>query len=75
MTHGGVASSSGGAGSLYISSSVETRSDIRKMFIDELGFKELYGTNSLSTAQLGALGIGDGNVFPYQILTPQGPSC
>lgn len=57
VTHGGVATSSGGAGSLYISSSVETRPDIRKMFIDELGFKELYGTNALSTAQLGALGI------------------
>lgn len=56
-THGGVSVSSGGAGSLYISSSVETRSDIRKMFIDELGFQELYGTNALSTAQLGALGI------------------
>nr|DAM36527.1 MAG TPA: Lethal factor [Caudoviricetes sp.] len=57
VTHGGVVTSSGGAGSLYISSSVETRQDIRKMFIDELGFKELYGTNELSTAQLGALGI------------------
>ena len=57
MSHGGVAASSGGAGSLYISSSVETRADIRKMFIDELGFSELYGTNELSTAQLGALGI------------------
>lgn len=57
FTHGGVAASSGGAGSLYIPSTVETRSDIRKMFIDELGFRELYGTNALSTAQLGALGI------------------
>lgn len=56
-THGGVAHSSGGAGSLYISSAVESRQDIRKMFIDELGFSELYGTNELPTAQLGALGI------------------
>ena len=57
LTHGGVATSSGGAGSLYISSTVESRPDIRKMFIDELGFQELYGTNALSTTQLGALGI------------------
>ena len=27
------------------------------MFIDELGFKELYGTDNIPTAQLGALGI------------------
>ena len=35
----------------------ETRPDIRRLFIDELGFKELYGTGSVPTAQLGALGI------------------
>lgn len=56
-THGGVSISDGGAGSLYMSKTVETRPDIRKLFIDELGFKELYGTNDIPTAQLGALGI------------------
>lgn len=57
MSHGGVKASSDGGGSLYVSSKTETRPDIRKMFVDELGFKELYGTEALSTAQLGALGI------------------
>lgn len=56
-SHGGVRSSSDGGGSLYISQDVENRADIRRMFIDELGFKELYGTGSIPTAQLGALGI------------------
>lgn len=56
-SHGGMRLSSGGAGSLYISSKVETRKDIRQLFINELGFKELYGTNNIPTAQLGALGI------------------
>lgn len=35
----------------------EKRADIRKLFIDELGFKEMYGTNEIPTAQLGALAI------------------
>lgn len=56
-THGGMVSSSHGAGSLYVSKKVEQRQDIRRMFIDELGFKELYGTGDIPTAQLGALGI------------------
>lgn len=56
-THGGIAAQSGGAGSLYISKLKETRADIRKLFIDELGFKELYGTNEVPTAQLAALAI------------------
>ncbi len=56
-SHGGMRLSSGGAGSLYISSKVETRKDIRQLFINELGFKELYGTNSIDTAQLSAIGI------------------
>lgn len=55
--HGGVASSSNGAGSLYVSEEPETREDIRKLFIDELGFSELYGTNKIPTAQLAALAI------------------
>ena len=55
-SHGGVKVSVHGAGSLYISEKKETRSDIRQMFINELGFKELYGTNSIPTAQLGAIG-------------------
>lgn len=56
-SHGGIRSSVDGGGSLYISQTIETRADIRKLFIDELGFKELYGTNEVPTAQLGALAI------------------
>lgn len=56
-SHGGVSSSAGGAGSLYIGSQIETREDIRQLFINELGFQELYGTNAVDTAQLAALGI------------------
>lgn len=56
-THGGIVGSAGGAGSLYVSGQVETREDIRQLFINELGFTELYGTNAVDTAQLAALGI------------------
>ncbi len=55
-SHGGVAQSSNGGGSLYISKKTEQRPDIRRMFINELGFKELYGTEDIPTAQLGAIG-------------------
>lgn len=48
--------SANGAGSLYVSGSAESRPDIRQMFINELGFKEMYGTDSIPTAQLGAIG-------------------
>lgn len=56
-SHGGVRQSAGGGGSLYVSGKTETRKDIRQLFINELGFKELYGTNTVGTAQLAALGI------------------
>lgn len=56
-SHGGFAQSVGGAGSLYISGEVETRPDIRQLFINELGFQELYGTESIPTAQLASLAI------------------
>ena len=57
MSHGGVSASGGGGGSLYVSKKTETRPDIRQLFINELGFKELYGTGDVPTAQLGALAI------------------
>lgn len=50
-------SSTGNGGRLYVSSKPETRRDIRKLFIDELGFKEFYGTNEIPTAQLASLAI------------------
>lgn len=53
-SHGGVARSSGG-GTGYIPNTPETREDIRELFINQLGFKELYGTNSIGIAQLSAL--------------------
>lgn len=56
-SHGGVVSSEHNAGSFYISGKTEARQDIRTLFIDELGFRELYGTGSIPTAQLAALGI------------------
>lgn len=55
-SHGGVKASANGGGSLYMSGKTEQRPDIRKLFIDELGFKELYGTGDIPTAQLGAIG-------------------
>lgn len=55
-THGGMAASAGGAGSIYVSGQTESRADIRQMFIGELGFRELYGTEAIPTAQLGAIG-------------------
>lgn len=56
-SHGGVKRSIHRGGSFYISEKPETRADIRKLFIDELGFSEIYGTQSIPTAQLAALGI------------------
>lgn len=50
-------SSTGNGGRLYVSSKPETRRDTRKLFIDELGFKELYGTDEIPTAQLASLAI------------------
>lgn len=47
----------GSGGRIYVSGKPETRSDIRKLFIGELGFKELYGTNEIPTAQLASLAI------------------
>ena len=55
-THGGIASSSGNMTG-YISDKEETRADIRELFIDELGFANLYGTENIPKAQLGALAI------------------
>lgn len=46
-----------GGGRIYVSKIPETRSDIRKLFIEELGFKELYGTNEIPTAQLASVAI------------------
>lgn len=40
-----------------IAKDIEKRADIRRMFIDELGFKEVFGTNNMSPAQLGAIAI------------------
>lgn len=42
---------------LEIPKTKEKRADIRKLFIDELGFQEMYGTNKIPTAQLAALAI------------------
>jgi hypothetical protein len=50
-------SATGQGGRIYVSGKPETRSDIRKLFISELGFKELYGTNEIPTAQLASLAI------------------
>lgn len=47
----------GDGGRIYISKRPETRSDIRKLFIEELGFKELYGTSEIPTAQLASVAI------------------
>lgn len=55
-THGGIASSSGNMTG-YITDKEETRSDIRKLFVDELGFTNIYGTENMPKAQLGALAI------------------
>ena len=40
-----------------IAKDIEKRADIRRMFIDELGFKEVFGTNNIPSAQLGAIAI------------------
>ena len=48
---------SGGGGQIYVSKRPETRSDIRTLFIKELGFKELYGTSEIPTAQLASVAI------------------
>lgn len=56
-SHGGIKVSSGGASNFYVSQKQETRKDIRTLFIDELGFKDVYGTSNIPTAQLAALGI------------------
>lgn len=48
---------SGGGGQIYVSKVPETRPDIRTLFIDELGFKELYGTSEIPTAQLASVAI------------------
>lgn len=53
-THGGVAASSGG-GMGYVPKTPEKREDIRELFINQLGFTELYGTNKIGTAQMTAL--------------------
>ena len=55
-THGGIASSSGNMTG-YITEKEETRADIRKLFVDELGFANIYGTENIPKAQLGALAI------------------
>lgn len=47
----------GDDGRIYISKRPETRLDIRKLFIEELGFKELYGTSEIPTAQLASVAI------------------
>lgn len=47
----------GDGGRTYISKRPETRPDIRKLFIEELGFKELYGTSEIPTAQLASVAI------------------
>lgn len=58
MSHGGIVNRTNNGKAIPIRKrDVETRADIRKLFIDELGFKELYGTNSIPTAQLAAIGI------------------
>ena len=53
MTHGGVASGGGGIG--YISKTPESREDIRELFINRLGFQELYGTDKIGTAQMSVI--------------------
>lgn len=58
MAHGGVAKTGGvGGATFYMSSTPDNRPDIRKLFIDELGFKDVLGTSGIPTAQLGALAI------------------
>ena len=54
MTHGGVAAS-GGGGTGYIPKTPESREDIRELFINRLGFQELYGTDKIGTAQMSAI--------------------
>lgn len=56
-SHGGMVQSAGGAGQLYVSKKIETRPDIRQLFINELGFRELYGTEEIPVAQLASLAI------------------
>lgn len=58
MVHGGVVRmGDAGGSSFYMSSTPDNRSDIRRLFIDELGFKDILGTQDIPTAQLGALAI------------------
>lgn len=56
-THGGVRESGGGGGQLYVSKRRDMRKDIRQLFVNELGFKDVVGTGDIPVAQLGALGI------------------
>lgn len=74
-THGGIKRGTDYASPPYISQKEETRADIRKLFIDEIGFTNVYGTQDIPTAQLAALGIeiknlnrkfhviGDGEIY------------
>lgn len=58
MTHGGVKRSMGANGaSFYMSSKSDDRPDIRKLFVDELGFKDVLGTKDIPTAQLASIAI------------------
>lgn len=54
-THGGVSGSIGGGGGEYVPKTTESREDIRELFINQLGFKELYGTDKIGTAQMSAI--------------------
>lgn len=56
-THGGVRESGGADGQLYVSKERDMRKDIRQLFVNELGFKDVVGTGDIPVAQLGALGI------------------
>lgn len=59
-THGGVVATSAGPGAtgpVSIRGKSEERADIRQLFVNELGFKDIVGTQNTPTAQLAALGI------------------
>lgn len=55
QTHKGVVNSGGGGSPGYIPKTPEKREDIRELFINQLGFKELYGTNKIGKAQMSAI--------------------
>ena len=54
LTHGGYTGGHGGKIG-YIPKTPESREDIRELFINRLGFAELYGTDKIGKAQMAAI--------------------